>query len=105
MHVKHFVNELIFEDFGLPNDFFPNCCRVTFPEQLDLNSFVEQGGGEEASTSEGQPDELTVSRCDDSSTTDSGSALEDEGCQPSQDMTPHTADINQVCSYVGVIIK
>ncbi|XP_054273738.1 ubiquitin carboxyl-terminal hydrolase 47 isoform X2 [Macrosteles quadrilineatus] len=68
--------------------------KVTFPELLDLNSFIEQGGGEEVSNSEGLPEELTVSRCDDSSTTDSGSALDDESCQPNQEMT-NTADINQ----------
>ncbi|XP_046669066.1 ubiquitin carboxyl-terminal hydrolase 47-like isoform X1 [Homalodisca vitripennis] len=63
--------------------------KVTFPKLLDLNSFVEvpenRQGQEEGS--EGLPDELTVSKCDDSSTTDSGSALDDESC-------PGPADIN-----------
>jgi len=66
--------------------------KVTFPERLDLNSFVEQEGmsvGEEGS--EGIPDELTVSKCDDSSTTDSGSALDDE---TTTDLPQHH-DINQ----------
>lgn len=44
----------------------------------------------------GIPDELTVSKCDDSSTTDSGSALDDEACQPVD--LPTSQDINQVHS-------
>lgn len=37
--------------------------------------------------------ELTVSKCDDSSTTDSGSALDDEGTTD----LPASQDMNQVC--------
>lgn len=52
-----------------------------FPDILDLNSFVT------SSLSEESPDNLAEEaggvKCDDSSTTDSGSALDDEGCQTS----------------------
>ena len=71
--------------------------RVVFPETLNLNSFVplvnlttsnvfkEEG-------SEGFPEEITgsSSKCDDSSTTDSGSAIDDESCMTSSN------DLNNV---------
>ncbi|GLH00204.1 Ubiquitin carboxyl-terminal hydrolase 47 [Gryllus bimaculatus] len=51
--------------------------KVTFPEILNLNSFVVQPGSKD----ENEPvQEETVMKCDDSSTTDSGSALDDESC-------------------------
>lgn len=59
------------------DNFFVN--RVSFPEKLNLNSFVAHTKGEEANN-ESTPEEVIV-KCDDSSTTDSGSALDDEGCQ------------------------
>lgn len=69
--------------------------RVTFPENLDLNGFVEQHKEKEEG-SDGIPDsELTAIKYDDSSTTDSGSALDDEGCQGVTDL-PALQDLNQV---------
>lgn len=52
--------------------------RVVFLETLNLNSFIECAGNKE--DSEGIAEESVV-KCDDSSTTDSGSALDDESCQ------------------------
>lgn len=54
------------------------CCRVVFPEILNLNSVIACAGSKE--DSENVPEESVV-KCDDSSTTDSGSALDDESCQ------------------------
>lgn len=54
-----------------------NYCRVTFPETLDLNSFITSNLTEELDNCE----EVGTVKCDDSSTTDSGSALDDESCQ------------------------
>lgn len=59
--------------FVILNLFF---CRVTFPETLDLNSFITSTTTEDPESCE----EMAV-KCDDSSTTDSGSALDDESCQ------------------------
>ncbi|PSN42002.1 Ubiquitin carboxyl-terminal hydrolase 47 [Blattella germanica] len=52
--------------------------KVVFPQILNLNSFIVSVGNKEES--EGVPEESVV-KCDDSSTTDSGSALDDESCQ------------------------
>lgn len=52
-------------------------CRVVFPEKLNLNSFVPNNRSE----NEGLEERDTVVRCDECSTTDSGSALDDESCQ------------------------
>lgn len=52
--------------------------RVAFPEILNLNSVVACAGNRDES--DGVPEESVV-KCDDSSTTDSGSALDDESCQ------------------------
>lgn len=49
--------------------------RVTFPEVLNLNAFIPSGEKTEEKLEE------TIIRCDDSSTTDSGSALDDDSCQ------------------------
>lgn len=54
--------------------FFFFVFRVVFPEILNLNSFIPKTN-QEADTGE----ENNV-KCDDSSTTDSGSALDDESC-------------------------
>lgn len=65
---------------------------MAFPEILDLNELIEQElVAEKEEGSEGLPEELTVSKCDDSSTTDSGSALDDEGCQGGPDLPPVNA--------------
>jgi hypothetical protein len=53
-------------------------CRVVFLETLNLNSVIACTGIKE--DSDGIPEESVV-KCDDSSTTDSGSALDDESCQ------------------------
>jgi hypothetical protein len=53
-------------------------CRVVFLETLNLNSVIACSGSRE--DSDGIPEEC-VMKCDDSSTTDSGSALDDESCQ------------------------
>jgi hypothetical protein len=53
-------------------------CRVVFPEILNLNSVIACAGHKE--DGDGVPEESIV-KCDDSSTTDSGSALDDESCQ------------------------
>ncbi|XP_075229694.1 ubiquitin carboxyl-terminal hydrolase 47-like [Lycorma delicatula] len=58
--------------------------KVTFPEILDLNSFIQQ---EKDEGSEGFPEELAAGKCDDSSTTDSGSALDDESCQGANELS------------------
>ncbi|XP_021936857.1 ubiquitin carboxyl-terminal hydrolase 47-like isoform X2 [Zootermopsis nevadensis] len=52
--------------------------KVAFPEILNLNSVVACAGNRDES--DGVPEESVV-KCDDSSTTDSGSALDDESCQ------------------------
>ncbi|XP_049864801.1 ubiquitin carboxyl-terminal hydrolase 47 isoform X4 [Schistocerca gregaria] len=52
--------------------------KVTFPEVLNLNSFIISDEIKEEN--EGITEDLVV-KCDDSSTTDSGSALDDESCQ------------------------
>jgi ubiquitin carboxyl-terminal hydrolase 47 len=52
--------------------------KVVFPEILNLNSVIVSAGNKE--DSDGIPEESIV-KCDDSSTTDSGSALDDESCQ------------------------
>ncbi|XP_069705284.1 ubiquitin carboxyl-terminal hydrolase 47 isoform X2 [Periplaneta americana] len=51
--------------------------KVVFPEILNLNSVIAYSGNKE---DDGAPEESIV-KCDDSSTTDSGSALDDESCQ------------------------
>uniref|UniRef100_A0A1B6DYN4 Ubiquitin carboxyl-terminal hydrolase 47 n=1 Tax=Clastoptera arizonana TaxID=38151 RepID=A0A1B6DYN4_9HEMI len=56
--------------------------KVVFPEILDLNSFIIHEKDDE---NESFPEELTIGKCDDSSTTDSGSALDDESCQGTSD--------------------
>ena len=48
--------------------------RVSFPEILNLNGFVSAGAGGVGGTEAGD-----ACRCDDTSTTDSGAVLEDEG--------------------------
>ncbi|KAK6626939.1 hypothetical protein RUM44_009416 [Polyplax serrata] len=53
--------------------------KVSFPEKLNLNSFIAQEKGCEMG-SEASPEDNTI-KCDDSCTTDSGSALDDEVCQ------------------------
>lgn len=51
--------------------------RVTFPEILNLNAFISNQNQENDS-----PDDRDIIvKCDDCSTTDSGSALDDESCQ------------------------
>lgn len=67
--------------------------RVVFPEILDLNSFIPQ---EKEEGSEGFPEELTTGKCDDSSTTDSGSALDDESCQGATELPQSSTDNAQV---------
>lgn len=78
-------------------------CRVVFPETLNLNGFISETSlsstmyKEEGS--EGFPEEIagSSSKCDDSSTTDSGSAIDDEGCLASSN------DLNNVdYDQVGV---
>ncbi|KYB28299.1 ubiquitin carboxyl-terminal hydrolase 47 [Tribolium castaneum] len=51
--------------------------KVVFPEKLNLNSFVPNNRSE----NDGLEERDTVVRCDECSTTDSGSALDDESCQ------------------------
>lgn len=73
--------------------------RVVFPETLNLNCFVPSINLPTSSSiykedgSEGFPEEITggsSSKCDDSSTTDSGSAIDDESCMTSSN------DLNNV---------
>uniref|UniRef100_A0A8D8T3H7 Ubiquitin carboxyl-terminal hydrolase 47 n=1 Tax=Cacopsylla melanoneura TaxID=428564 RepID=A0A8D8T3H7_9HEMI len=57
--------------------------KVKFPRVLNLNSFYAAEPvfeKEKEEESEGFPEEIPI-KCDDSSTTDSGSALDDESCQ------------------------
>lgn len=56
------------------------CFRVIFPQILNLNSFITQAGPVNKEEIEPPIDDIAV-KCDDSSTTDSGSALDDESCQ------------------------
>lgn len=51
---------------------------MVFPEILNLNSFIPEV--DNAAENETEDRELIV-KCDDCSTTDSGSALDDESCQ------------------------
>lgn len=53
--------------------------KVVFPDILDLNSFITS----EEESLDNLAEEASGVKCDDSSTTDSGSALDDEGCQTS----------------------
>ncbi len=60
---------------------------MEFPETLNLNSFISETSVSSSSMykeegSEGIPEEIagSSSKCDDSSTTDSGSAIDDENC-------------------------
>lgn len=52
--------------------------RVTFPENLNLNAFISNQNQDGDSPADDR--DITV-KCDDCSTTDSGSALDDENCQ------------------------
>jgi hypothetical protein len=64
--------------------------RVVFPEILNLNSVIVCAGNKE--DSDGVPEESIV-KCDDSSTTDSGSALDDESCQGTETvLSTHDGD-------------
>lgn len=63
-----------------------SCSRVTFPQLLNLNSFVKESDGigfVQHTTNGGCSSEHgsieSAIKCDDCSTTDSGSALEEEG--------------------------
>jgi len=72
-------------------------CRVVFPEILNLNSVIVSAGNKE--DSDGIPEESVV-KCDDSSTTDSGSALDDESCQGTETvLSTQDADyqVNLLC--------
>lgn len=62
--------------------------KVVFPESLDLNSFITSSTFEEIP--EAISEETTGVKCDDSSTADSGSALDDEGCQTSDGTSTST---------------
>lgn len=58
---------------------------MKFPKVLNLNAFNSAEGAclfdkDKEEESEGFPEEIPI-KCDDSSTTDSGSALDDESCQ------------------------
>lgn len=55
------------------------CSRVVFPEVLNLNSFIPTATC--LLENETIEDRETNVKCDDCSTTDSGSALDDESCQ------------------------
>ena len=73
--------------------------RVAFPEILNLNSFIASEGNKEES--ECVPEESVV-KCDDSSTTDSGSALDDESCQGIETvLTTQEAEYQVNCILVG----
>lgn len=68
-----------------------------FPDTLDLNSFITSLASEE--TSETTTEEITGVKCDDSSTTDSGSALDDEGCQ-STDRDMASSNTNNIVNQM-----
>lgn len=51
--------------------------RVTFPEILNLNAFISN----QTETNDSPDDRDIIVKSDDCSTTDSGSALDDESCQ------------------------
>lgn len=53
--------------------------RVVFPEILNLNSFIPNTN--HLNDNETIEERETIVKCDDCSTTDSGSALDDESCQ------------------------
>lgn len=72
--------------------------KVTFPRTLNLNSFNASEGSlvfekEKEEESEGFPEEIPA-KCDDSSTTDSGSALEDESCHDHEQDDDEGIDIS-----------
>lgn len=70
--------------------------RVEFPKTLNLNGYVAEtnitSNMYKEEGSEGFPEEIagSSSKCDDSSTTDSGSAIDDENCLTSSN------DLNNV---------
>ena len=68
------------------------CCRVVFPEKLNLNSFVPNNRNENESIDERD----TIVKCDECSTTDSGSALDDESCQGT-DLSSTVNDHDENC--------
>ncbi|XP_044272052.1 ubiquitin carboxyl-terminal hydrolase 47 isoform X2 [Tribolium madens] len=66
--------------------------KVVFPEKLNLNSFVPNNRSE----NDGLEERDTVVRCDECSTTDSGSALDDESCQGT-DLSSNVNDHDENC--------
>lgn len=93
------------------NQYFETCCflskypyptplsfRVTFPNILDLNSFIETHSKEDSSAV--TPDKPTTDKLDDASTTDSGSALdvEDNSVENTSNSQPESD--NQVSDVV-----
>lgn len=52
---------------------------MVFPEILNLNSFIPNV--DQVNDNENVEERETIVKCDDCSTTDSGSALDDESCQ------------------------
>ncbi|XP_063910893.1 ubiquitin carboxyl-terminal hydrolase 47 isoform X2 [Zophobas morio] len=66
--------------------------KVVFPEKLNLNSFVPNNRNENESIDERD----TIVKCDECSTTDSGSALDDESCQGT-DLSSTVNDHDENC--------
>ncbi|XP_065220993.1 ubiquitin carboxyl-terminal hydrolase 47-like isoform X2 [Planococcus citri] len=79
--------------------------KVSFPQTLNLNSLIPYSNVVSSTSplykeegSEGFPEEITgsSSKCDDSSTTDSGSAIDDEGCMASSnDNVDYDQDVDE----------
>ncbi|KAI5729491.1 hypothetical protein M8J76_003096 [Diaphorina citri] len=72
--------------------------KVKFPKVLNLNAFNAAEGAclfdkDKEEESEGFPEEIPI-KCDDSSTTDSGSALDDESCQDQDQDVDEGIDIS-----------
>ncbi|XP_045462425.1 ubiquitin carboxyl-terminal hydrolase 47 isoform X2 [Harmonia axyridis] len=77
--------------------------KVVFPEMLNLNSFILSKKTESDDNIE---EKENISKCDDSCTTDSGSALEDEGCQSTDaSSTVNGQDVNCSESDEGIDVS
>ncbi|XP_044748604.1 ubiquitin carboxyl-terminal hydrolase 47 isoform X2 [Coccinella septempunctata] len=77
--------------------------KVVFPEMLNLNSFVLSKRTENDYIIE---ERENISKCDDCCTTDSGSALEDEGCQSTDaSSTVNGQDVNCSESDEGIDVS
>lgn len=94
--------------FRIINIFLFLSNRVVFPKILDLNSFIPNVNS--AAENYSVEDREAIVKCDDCSTTDSGSALDDESCQGTdasstvngQDDSCQDDDEGMLISYVSI---